>query len=473
MFSLPLHNLVPVPSLQMKMLSFNVPFIIFVFSLCFHITIQNNKIIAITEEFQIKYITIIKDGKNDDAKLMKLAFENALFINISKGIKKVLTITDVNSHLIIYIHPEKNLERELKHLLKKQQIKVMLILKNKQFQSIYNNLELEICHQVFLLKESSQELYETYIINSQHTKRKIGHINLNTNKFIWNKNVNSNFYKRRANFHGLVLKAMTEFSGLNMNAHSTYITNAPYYSNNQTYLVNGYTYGFYNDLLHTLEYELNFTTLIFKRKERSWGYIYPQLNGSYVGTGIVGDIFFERADIVVAPLAIILRRRLYIDYLPPVRKIRVAIYTATANLDESMDLKLFITPFTISVWVIISIISILTAIFKSFIFCYYDTVNILEFLSAIWTSFIVYFGGKPTKKSVETQIPYKIIVFTSLLGGSLIWIAYRSYLTSQLSFMKIELPFTDMKSFSKTNWRCITFIINNYIYHKCFIKCSF
>ena len=441
------------------MLSFKVPFLLLIFSFCFDISDQNNEIIAITEAFQIKHITIIKDEKMDDVNLMKLAFENDLFIRVTKDVKKVSTITDENSHMLIFIHPEKNLETTLKFLLKKQQIKVMLILQTKQFQNFYNNLELEISHQVFLLKESSQELYETYIINSQHIKRKIGHIDMNTHRFKWNKNVNSNFYKRRANFHGLVLKAMTEFSGLNMNAHSTYITNAPYYSNNQTYLVNGYTYGFYNDLLRTLEYELNFTTLIFKRKERSWGYIYPQSNGSYVGTGIVGDIFFKRADIIVAPLAIIFKRKFYIDYLPPVRQIRAAIYAATANLDESMDIKLFISPFTTKVWVIIIIISILTAILKSFTIWYYDSVNILEFLSAIWTSVIAYFGGKPTKKSVDTQIPYKIIVFTSLLGGSLIWIAYRSYLTSQLSLKRIELPFKDMKSFSKTNWRYITFII--------------
>ena len=434
-------------------------FSLLIFTLWLNFSLQNNILVAIKEEFQLEHITIIKNERFDDAKLMKLAFENAQFIKICKNLTNVPISTDVTSHMLIYIHPENNFERELKYLLNKQQIMVLLILKNEQFQKIYNKLELQINHQVFLLKESSQEMYETYTINNRHIKRKLGQINLNTNKFIWNKKVNSNFYKRRANFHGLVVKAITEFSGLNMNAYSTYINNAPYYSNNQTFLVNGYTYGFYNDLLHTLEYELNFTTLIYKRKEKSWGYIYPQSNGSYIGTGIVGDLFFERADIAIAPLAIILERGLYIDYLPPVRRIRAAIYTVTANLDESIDFKLLISPFTTNVWVLICIISFLTAILKSFIFCYYDSINVLDFLSAIWTSFIAYFGGKPTTKSCDTQIPYKIIVFTSLFCGSLIWISYRSNITSKLSITKKELPFIDMKSFSKTNWRYITIII--------------
>ena len=128
-----------------------------------------------------------------------------------------------------YIFPKDNIEKELKNLLIMKQFMVMLILQDEQFHEIYNNLELDISNKVFLLKESSKEMYETYIINNQHIKRKLGHINLTTNKFTWNKNVNSNFYKRRANFHGLVLKAMTEFSGLDMNAQSSYINNAPFF----------------------------------------------------------------------------------------------------------------------------------------------------------------------------------------------------------------------------------------------------
>ena len=436
------------------MLSLNVPFIILILTFCFHISIQSDLLFPITKEFHIKHITIIKDERFDDARIMKLAFESAQFINICKDLKKVPSTIDVTSHMLIHINPENNFERDLQYLLKKQQIMVMLISHDEQFQKIYNNLELEINHQVFLLNESSQEIYETYIVNNQHIRRKLGHIEKSINEFIWTENVNPNFYKRRANFHGLALKAVTEFSGLNMNAHSNYIKNAPFYSNNQTFLVNGYIYGFFNDLLHLLEYKLNFTTSIYKRKGKTiWGFIYPQSNGSYIGTGIVGDIFFERADIAVAPLAILFKRSLYIDYLPPVSQYNAAIYIPL--LDESIDLKLFISPFTTNVWIIIFIVSILTAIMKFTIFCYYDSINVLEFVSAIWTSFIAYFGGKPTKKSFDTQTPYKIIILTSLLCGSLIWISYRSHLTSALFIKRKELPFTDLKTFLKTNWRYV------------------
>ena len=116
---------------------------------------------------------------------------------------------------------------------------------------------------------------------------------------------------------------------------------------------------------------------------------------------------------------------------------------------------------------------------KFFIFCYYDSFDVLEFLSAIWTSFIAYFGGKPTNKSIDNQTTYKIVLFTSLLCGSLVWMFYRGYLSSNLSFTIKKLPFTDLKSLSKTNWRYIVILVIEILSHPiilesdCKIHCPF
>ena len=79
---------------------------------------------------------------------------------------------------------------------------------------------------------------------------------------------------------------MTEFSGTQMNARLSYIDEAPYFENNKTYRVNNYTYGMFHDILQLLENQLNFSTTLYKRKDAVWGYIYPQPNGTYTGTGI-------------------------------------------------------------------------------------------------------------------------------------------------------------------------------------------
>ena len=49
--------------------------------------------------------------------------------------------------------------------------------------------------------------------------------------------------------------------------------------------VNGYTYGIFNDVLEALQSQLNFTSNLYKRKKTAWGYIFPQPNGTFTGTG--------------------------------------------------------------------------------------------------------------------------------------------------------------------------------------------
>ena len=87
---------------------------------------------------------------------------------------------------------------------------------------------------------------------------------------------------------------MTEFSGTQMNARLSYIDEAPYFENNKTYRVNNYTYGMFHDILQLLENQLNFSTTLYKRKDAVWGYIYPQPNGTYIGTGQINRYFYLR-----------------------------------------------------------------------------------------------------------------------------------------------------------------------------------
>ena len=136
-------------------------FTILIFTLCLHISLQNSYLPLIKDEFQIKHITIIKNISFEDTKLMKQAFEYAQFINICRNLKQIPKTNDETPHMLVYIYPKDNLEKELKYLLIKKQFIVVLILQDEQFHEVYNNMDLEISNQVFLLKESSKEMYET------------------------------------------------------------------------------------------------------------------------------------------------------------------------------------------------------------------------------------------------------------------------------------------------------------------------
>ena len=137
---------------------------------------------------------------------------------------------------------------------------------------------------------------------------------------MWNPEISSNFIRRRSNFQGITLKVMTEFEGLSINANSTYLTNAPYFPENQTYLLNGFTYGMYQEVLELLEDQLNFTSQIFKRKDGQWGMVYPQEDGTYKTSGFIGDLFLKNADFAIGNVIILEVRAQFVDYLPAVGK---------------------------------------------------------------------------------------------------------------------------------------------------------
>ena len=98
-------------------------------------------------------------------------------------------------------------------------------------------------------------------------------------------------------------------------------------------------------MLQELQSHLNFTTALFRRKAGGWGYVYPQNDGSYKATGMIGDIFFKRADIAVAPLTINLNRGTYVDFAIPFTKEPVGLYIKSKSLQGDFDFHLLLSPF--------------------------------------------------------------------------------------------------------------------------------
>ena len=83
----------------------------------------------------------------------------------------------------------------------------------------------------------------------------------------------------------------------------------------------------------------------------------------------------------------------------------------------------------------------------------FSNMNVHEFFGFVWTSLIAFFGGEPSETAIDGKRSYKTIVMVSLLGGSVIWIAFNAALTSELAIVVEKMPFNDFESLSKTNWR--------------------
>ena len=236
--------------------------------------------VTIIDEFGITNPTFISSQMPNNVILAKMLFLGNHRIRIVKSYED---LDDSNQGLLISMTKASELMmNQLINITRSHTTITILSLNEDTFLNVFDQLKLDIGQEVYFFKQSSKELFESYIINDMIMNRKLGRIS--KDKFIWEPGINPNILLRRSNFQGITLKAMTEFSGVLMNAFSNYTQFTPYFSNNETYLVNGYTYGLFHDILKVLETRLNFTTNIYKRKVTAWGYVYPQDDGSYTGS---------------------------------------------------------------------------------------------------------------------------------------------------------------------------------------------
>ena len=427
-----------VPLLILLLLSF--PFI--------QTSLQNENIFKIITEFHLNDPFLIGSINDISWKLIKLLSKNGHFINVKQEIGDFSFNEEINSNIIVFVNYEtRNLD-----LPKNDYHNLMLISKDDTFEEILNSVaaKCQINQKIFLLKADSLEIYEAYTINNVAVKKIIGNIDRVANNYRWQTEVNPDFVERRSDFQGIILKGMVEFWGLLMNADKSYLEKAPYFSNNETYEITGFTYGLFHDVLMTLQDRLNFTTVLYKRKKVSWGFI-NEKNGSYEGIGIIGDIYYGKADIGVAPFSMIIERAIYIDYSPPISQEFQGIYIPISN-NEHITFDTYLAPFTVLLWITLAFIGVTFSILRFLLLKVHGFEAVFGF-DNIWMSFSGFLGRAPTPTLIDNKSSYKTMIMTSLLCGSVIWFAYNGALTSELAIFEKKYPFNDMESFSKTNWR--------------------
>ena len=418
------------------------------------VSMQYEYIATIIDEFELNNLHLIGSSNEIDLPLMKPLFAKGFFMHISSHIDQPLQMKSNTASAIVFLSYHQDVTEKFHlELPENPYFNLILISHGHQFEELLNAIAMQtkIHQKIFIFKKDSQEIYEAYTVNNFDIRKKLGKIDVITNQFQWEVCVNQNFIKRRSNFHGLVLKGVVQFSGLDMNANASYLVNAPYFPNNETYEVTRFTYGLFKDILDIMQESLNFTTILYKRKEEVWGSIYPQANGSFTGTGLTGDIFFGNADIAVAPLNFVIDRAIHINFLPPIKPYFSAIYIPMTD-HEVIDLDTYVRPFTSILWTIVILTGIILTMMKLLFLHMNNNMNLFGF-DYIWTSFTGFFGGRPNVTPIDSKFYYNSAIFVTLLCGTVIWISYRAGLTSELSVISKSYPFTDMMSFSKTNWR--------------------
>ena len=69
----------------------------------------------------------------------------------------------------------------------------------------------------------------------------------------------------------------------------------------------------------------------------------------------------------------------------------------------------------------------------------------------LWIAMKANAGGRPCV--VHKNPAFQMVLFVCLLAGVIIWVAYRASFTSGLSVIKLNLPFNDLESLSKSDFK--------------------
>jgi hypothetical protein len=194
----------------------------------------------------------------------------------------------------------------------------------------------EINQEVYYIDVESLVVYDAYKINDQTIITKLGKFkDIGSNYTFLSDSVDSSFVKRRSDFNGITLNAMVETEKPTLwIVDADYKTNVPYHAENDTYVVTGLTNGIFHETLMTLQAELNFSTNIYKRQDGIWGLPQVLPNGDIELTGMLGNIVDGTADMIVASLAILPQRAVFLDYLPPITSEVGALYIKQDHITE-------------------------------------------------------------------------------------------------------------------------------------------
>ena len=141
------------------------------------------------------------------------------------------------------------------------------------------------------------------------------------------------------------------------------------------------------------------------------------------------------------------------DILPTIENVKAGLFIKPIGTEE-VSWKTFLNPLSNTLWVTVLIIAVIISCLltgietrftsKNLSCCSISTTN-------LWVAFKANFGGKPS--IVHKSFTLQIIVFTCLLVGSVIWMAYRASLTSELSVRRVIKPFNSLESLLESDYK--------------------
>ena len=144
-----------------------------------------------------------------------------------------------------------------------------------------------------------------------------------------------------------------------------------------------------------------------------------------------------------------------LDTLPAIDNSKSGIFIKPIETEE-VSWRTFLNPLSDELWITILIIAVvisclLTGIELMFNYNYSSCLPTCT--TNLWVALKANFGGKPRFVLAHRNVTLQIILFTCLLVGSIIWMAYRGSLTSELSVKRVSKPFDSLESLLESDYK--------------------
>ena len=140
--------------------------------------------------------------------------------------------------------------------------------------------------------------------------------------------------------------------------------------------------------------------------------------------------------------------------MPAIDNAKAELFIKTIE-GQAISWTTFLNPLSNDMWLMLVIVAVIIACALTFIETFFGLTNqrfcFADYLKNFWVAIKANVGGEHS--SVNTSTIYDIILFDCLLVGSIVWMAYQASLTSELSVIKLKLPFIDLETLYRSDYK--------------------
>ena len=122
---------------------------------------------------------------------------------------------------------------------------------------------------------------------------------------------------------------------------------------------------------------------------------------------------------------------------------------------ERIDWTAFLRPFRIVPWLLVVSSIFISSIVSAIIWYIRDDLTIFKSIAVFWTNIQAFFDEVSALDTefINLRNSHRLATFVSLLWAWFIWTSYNAGLASEFTVPVVKLPFNDMDSLSKTDYR--------------------